>query len=192
MEGLQFDEALTAARQGDEQGFATIWRAFNPPLLRYLRGMGAIEEREDLASQTWLEAVRRLEHFTGDESGFRSWLFTIARHRLIDMRRTQARRPEKLSAEPVELEGNGDDPGSLAETRWSTEQALALIGSLPPGQAEVVLLRVVAGLSNAEVAEIMGKREGTVRVLGHRALKKLAKRVDGAVGIAPRSGRVTR
>jgi RNA polymerase sigma-70 factor (ECF subfamily) len=71
-----------------------------------------------------------------------------------------------------------DDPASAALEAISSRAAVALIATLPPDQAEVVLLRVVAGLEVAEVAAITGKRPGHVRVLAHRALRRLAARLD--------------
>jgi RNA polymerase sigma-70 factor, ECF subfamily len=168
-----FADALADALRGDERGFSQLWRSFNPPLLRYLRGTAGIELAEDVAAQTWLEVVRTLDHFDGDDRGFRSWLFTIARHRLVDARRAAIRKPESVTAELADRPTSQAGPAELAESDWSTADALALIGSLAPDQAEVVLLRVVGGLTTGEVADVMGKSEGAVRVLAHRGLKRL-------------------
>jgi RNA polymerase sigma-70 factor, ECF subfamily len=168
------DELLVAAKAGDEQSFATIWRELNPAVLRYLRVLvpGAAE---DYAAEVWLEVVRGLGRFTGDEAGFRAWVFTIARHRGLDWRRHAARQPTApLPSETLADRPAADDPAAAALEALATERALALIARLPPDQAEVVLLRVVAGLDVARVAGIVGKRPGTVRVLGHRGLRRLA------------------
>jgi RNA polymerase sigma-70 factor (ECF subfamily) len=167
-------EEIAAAARGDERAFAVIWRTLQPVLLRYLRVV-APDSADDLASETWLEVVRGLPKFRGDDAGFRSWLFTIARHRAIDLRRQQARRP----VQPVPLEllpelGAPDDPEAAAIDTLSTEAALAMIARLPAEQAEVVVLRAVAGLDVAQVAAVVGKRPGTVRVLAHRGLRRLA------------------
>ncbi|MEU4564705.1 RNA polymerase sigma factor [Actinoplanes sp. NPDC023936] len=89
-------DALTAARAGDEQGFAVLWRALNPAVLRYLR-LIAGDAAEDVASETWLQAARDLDRFTGDPAAFRAWLFRIARHRGIDEQRRAGRRREDPS-----------------------------------------------------------------------------------------------
>ncbi len=86
------DEALALARQGDEAGFLQLWRGLQPRLLRYLRVLGC-PDPDDVASETWLQAVRDLHTFTGGESDIRGWLFTIGRHRAIDAARTMTRRP---------------------------------------------------------------------------------------------------
>lgn len=177
-------QAIQAAAGGDEQAFATVWRALQPALLRYLRVV-APDWADDLASETWLEVVRGLAAFSGDEGGFRSWVFTIARHRAIDWRRRQARRPvEPVPAELLPDLGAPDDPAADALEALSTEAALAMIARLPPDQAEVVLLRAVAGLDVAQVAAVVGRRPGTVRVLAHRGLRRLATMVPSPRGAA--------
>ena len=72
----------------------------------------------------------------------------------------------------------GEDPGDAAVATIATEAALALVASLPPDQAEAVALRAIAGLDVAQVAAIMQKRPGTVRVLAHRGLRELARRLS--------------
>jgi RNA polymerase sigma-70 factor, ECF subfamily len=151
-----------------------LWRELHPPLRRYL-GLVSPRWADDLASETWHDVVRDLRRFRGDEAGFRAWLFTIARHRALDWARREASRP----ATPVpvdDLVGRRapDDTAGAALEAVSTAEALALLARLPPDQAEVVALRVIAGLDVAHVAEITGRRPGTVRVLAHRGLRRLA------------------
>jgi RNA polymerase sigma-70 factor, ECF subfamily len=172
-----FAAVLAAAVGGDEQAFAGLWRDLHPAVLRYLRVV-APGAAEDVASETWLEVVRGLGRFTGDEAGFRSWVFIIARHRALDDRRRRARRwtvplPDELAAGWQAA----DDPADQVVEGLSTRAALAVIAQLPRDQAEVVLLRVVAGLGVEQVAGIVGKRPGAVRVLAHRGLRRLAERL---------------
>jgi RNA polymerase sigma-70 factor, ECF subfamily len=180
MIGPLFPELLAAAQGGDEQAFAMLWRDLQPAVLRYFRVVAA-EAAEDLAADTWVSVIRRLGRFRGDERALRAWVFTVARHRAIDWRRQAARRP--TSSVPVELlaeHSAPDDPVAQMLEGQSTRAALALVAELPPDQAEVVALRVLGGLEVAEVARIVGKRPGAVRVLAHRGLRRLAKRVEVA------------
>lgn len=175
---------IEAAASGDEQAFAVVWRALQPGLLRYLRVV-APDSADDLASETWLEVVRGLRKFTGDDGRFRAWLFTIARHRAIDLRRRNARRPvEPVPPDLLPELGAPDDPAATVIETLSTEAALAMIAKLPPDQAEVVMLRAVAGLDVAQVAAVVGKRPGTVRVLSHRGLHRLAGMFPAPKGIS--------
>ena len=178
MIGPSFEAVLAAAAHGDELAFRALWRDLQPTLLRYLNAY-APGSGEDLASETWLRIVKGLAHFTGDERAFRAWVFTVARHRAVDRWRRGTHRHD----EPVPLDAlthlpAADDPATTAVDTISTAAAVALIATLPPDQAEVVLLRVIAGLEVAEVAAITGKRPGNVRVLTHRALQRLAERLD--------------
>jgi RNA polymerase sigma-70 factor (ECF subfamily) len=131
---------------------------------------------EDVAAETWLQVVRDLPSFIGTADGFRAWLFTVARNRAIDAARAAAARPADLVAD-IEATGRmqaARSAESEAMDQISTERALALVASLPPEQAEMVALRVVAGLDVATVADIVGKSPGAVRVSVHRGLRALS------------------
>ena len=174
--GCDFAQAIDAARQGDERALAALWRELQPALLRYLRAVdpGAAE---DIASDTWVEVTRRLDRFSGGEREFRGWLFTIARHRLIDARRRAARHRTAPVAWLPDRPGL-DDPAADVLVDLSTRASLRLVSELPPEQAEAVRLRVMAGLDTDQVAAIMGKQPGNVRVLSHRGLRNLARRLS--------------
>lgn len=166
--------ALQRAVNGDETGFAVLWRALQPPVLRYLRVVCG-DAAEDVASETWLQAARDLSSFTGDVTAFRVWLFRIARHRGIDDRRRAWRRREEASGtvEPATGEAVRDVVHDVVE-RSGTEWALDVISSLPADQAEAVMLRAVVGLDVAGTAAVLGKRPGAVRIAAMRGLRRLA------------------
>jgi len=169
-----FQERLAAAKEGDESAFVELFRSVQPALLRYLSTIGG-PLAEDVAGETWVSVVRGLDRFSGDESGWRAWVFTIARARLVDAQRRLSRMPDTVDAQEV-LESRPDDvdvPAHVEEI-FSTEAALALIGTLPTEQAEAVLLRHVAGLDVARTAEVLDKRPGAVRVAAHRGLRRLS------------------
>lgn len=180
MIGPSFPQVLVGAQGGDEQSFETLWRDLHPRLLRYLQVM-APAAAEDLAADTWIRVTRKLSWFVGDEPGFRAWVFTAARHRAIDWhRRTNRQRIELFPVELADHWAAADDPATEALEGWSTRTALALIAELPRAQAEVVALRVLDGLSVAEVAYITGNNPNAVRVLSHRGLRRLARRLQMA------------
>ncbi len=164
------------ARQGDETGFAVLWRALHPPLLRYLTVSGN-PAPEDVAGETWLQVVRDLDRFAGGVQEFRGWLFTVARHRAVDAGRATAARPAVPVADP-EATGADHPVAPSAEQHVveqdATSRALDLVRTLPAAQAEMVMLRVVAGLDVQQVAALVGKQPGAVRVAVHRALRTLS------------------
>jgi RNA polymerase sigma-70 factor, ECF subfamily len=173
-----FADVLVAAQRGEEWAVGVLWRRFQPPLLRYLRGVCG-EFAEDAASETWLSVGDALPRFRGDEQGFRAWLFTLGRRRAIDHARRAARHAMPVDRIP---EGPGED---AVHDELARSEALAVtlsyLSALPLEQREVVLLRTVGGFDVDEVASIMDKRAGTVRVIHHRALKHLAKAVARGV-----------
>jgi RNA polymerase sigma-70 factor, ECF subfamily len=154
--------------------FSVLWRDANPVLLRYLRVI-APAAAEDIAADTWVQVVRGLAAFRGDEAAWRAWLFTIARHRAIDEGRRRSRRPVVSGPELADVAEPGTpDPADLVLEKLSTQAAVALIATLPRLQAEVILLRVVAGLDTPAVARLVGRSPGAVRVAAHRGLRQLA------------------
>jgi RNA polymerase sigma-70 factor, ECF subfamily len=170
-----FDLLLAAAQAGREWALTSLFSRLNPPLLRYLRARQPAAA-EDLAAEVWLAVAAKLSDFRGGEPAFRAWLFTIATRRMIDDRRRTGRR--RTEAVPDDLFVNRpalDDPCQEVVDRLSAQAAVdRLVAALSPQQAEVVLLRVVAGLDAAQVADMMGRSTGWVRVTQHRALRRLA------------------
>ena len=171
---------MAAAQCGSEQAFSVLWRDVNPALLRYLRVVAA-EHAEDVAAETWVQVVRGLPRFTGDETAWRAWLFTTARRRLLDQVRLRKRHPSEPLDEisPMDIPRTADAE-QVALDNMATESAMALLSRLPEQQAEVIFLRIVAGLDTEAVAEILGRSPGAVRVAAHRGLKKLATLLSGA------------
>ncbi|MTK04071.1 RNA polymerase sigma factor [Micromonospora sp. CP22] len=172
----ELDQQVEAARRGDEDAFRHLYRNLQPGLLRYLTALvGA--DAEDVASETWLQVARDLPSFTGGE--FRAWAVTIARNRAMDHLRRQRRRP--ALAVPVqelsELAGDSDTAERAGES-MGTEAALAMIASLPPREAEAVLLRTVIGLDAETAGRVLGRRAGAVRTAAHRGLRRLARLLD--------------
>ena len=185
-----FEETLEAAQRGDEDGFRTLFRSVQPGLLRYL-GVLAGPSAEDIAADTWISVVRNLGRFTGDESGFGAWVFTIARARFRDEQRRAHRRPASVAGDQLlAVRAGGPDPADQAEEAVGTAAALTLIATLPREQAEVVLLRHVVGFDVAQTAQILGKRRGAVRTASHRGLTRLRTALAG-VPASPAGVRVT-
>jgi RNA polymerase sigma-70 factor (ECF subfamily) len=176
-ESDDFEEVLAAAQTGAAWAVAALYERHQHSVLRYLSAR-VPRDAEDLASQVWLEAARGIGRFEGGETGFRCWLFVIARRRAANERRRLARaRTVADGAVLAELPAR-DDPEVEAISRLAGADAARLLPSL---QAEIVLLRLVAGLSVSDTAALVNKKPGTVRVLQHRALRTLAKRLDRRV-----------
>jgi RNA polymerase sigma-70 factor, ECF subfamily len=173
IETNDLDWALARARAGDEVGFLALWRSLHPRLLRYLRVVGC-DDPDDVGSETWLQVVRDLHRFDGDEEEFRRWLFSVGRHRAIDAARARSRRRASPVAEGLEAVSDGQTVEDQVLDGLSVRRAIAMLASLSADQAEAVALRVIAGLDTTAVAQILGKSPGAVRVALHRGLRALA------------------
>jgi RNA polymerase sigma-70 factor (ECF subfamily) len=171
--GADFGWVLADAQAGDELAFARLYRDLNPPLLRYLSLGG--ELAEEVAAETWATVVRGLARFKGDETAWRAWVFTTARRRAVDAGRKRTRENSLGWRASTWAADMTPDCAQEVVDAATTEDALRLIRTLPSTQAEVVLLRVVADLPVAQVAEILGRSPGAVRVACHRGLENLAR-----------------
>lgn len=174
--GSDFPAVLDAARTGAEWALAAIYRDLQPRLLRYL-ALHEPTSADDLASEVWIGVAQSLRRFSGDEGDFHAWIFTIARRRMLDLRRkVERRRAVSVPPDVLAALGATGDAEEEAVNRIEADRTISRLTALSPDQADVLLLRVVAGLTVSEVAEILAKRQGTVRVLQHRALRGLAQR----------------
>ncbi|HET9691612.1 MAG TPA: sigma-70 family RNA polymerase sigma factor [Acidimicrobiales bacterium] len=179
------DATVRAAVRGSAEAVTALYRWLTPGLVRYLEAQ-APGHGDDLAAETWISAGRTLAGFDGDADAFRGWLFTAARRQLVAHWRRRAARPKEVAdlgslghaADRAELPEE-----SVVEAMASAEAVAVITRSLPPDQAEVLLLRVVAGLDAAQVGEVLGKRPGTVRVVQHRALQRLKEVLDGTAAL---------
>jgi RNA polymerase sigma factor (sigma-70 family) len=168
---------LAAARRGDDPAWAKLYGLLAGPLLGYLRGQGA-DDPEDLVGEVFLDVVRGLSRFAGDEAGFRAWVFTIAHRRLTDQRRARGRRPvEPVDAAVLEaaMPTASLEPDVMA--RLTTDEVVSLLQVLTDDQREVLLLRLVGGLSTAEVAEVTARDPEAVKGLAKRGLAQLRRRL---------------
>ena len=192
--GGGLDQAVRRAQAGDSGAFRRLYRDLQPRLLRYLHALAG-QDAEDIASETWLQVTRDLAGFSGTYDGFRGWVATIARHRALDHRRRTSRRPalpvpaEDLASWPAT--GQTADTAARALDAVATENAIALIATLPPDQAEAVLLRAVLGLDATTAGHVLGKRPGAIRTAASRGLRTLHRKLDQATTEPPITGPVT-
>ena len=171
--------AVADAQRGSPDAFRALYRDTQPRLLRYLHALVG-QDAEDVAAETWLQVTRDLPGFAGDDDHFRGWTATIARHRALDHLRRAARRPPQVAVPAEDLAGwpAADDTAQHAIDAVATDAALALIATLPPDQAEAVLLRAVLGLDAHTAGQVLGKRPGAVRTAAYRGLRTLARQLE--------------
>ncbi|MGH2640492.1 MAG: ATP-binding protein [Actinomycetota bacterium] len=154
LRGERFETVMTAATTGVEWAIGLLYREFHPAVLRYLRARGA-RAPEAAAEQVWIQVAQGLQDFSGDELGFRRWLFDLARSSLEAGDRV---------VDPIELE---------ERTREPMSDALSKVAALPSDHADVLLLRALGHLDVNDVASLTGQDTGAVRLLEMDALRLL-------------------
>ncbi len=175
--GERFEHVLGCARNGEPWALEALYQDLSPAVAGYLRLQGA-EDPEGVTSETFLSVMKSLSRFSGDEHAFRSWVFSIGHRRLIDERRSRARRIQTV---PIEEAGEAAPPdagrGPSVEDQvlgsMGSERLIGLCNRLSADQRDVVLLRLMADMSVAEVAHALGKRQGAVKAAQKRGLEAL-------------------
>ena len=166
------------ARLGDETAWETIYRNAYPRMLAYARRrLFDIDEARDAVSETMVRAVGKIDRFTWSGAGFDAWLFGILRHVVLDAQRAAGRRTPRETTDQVAP----DDPLADVVHGEEVETVRAAFARLDPRDQELLELRVVAELSAEEVAAVLGKRAGAVRMAQSRALARLRTLMDEEV-----------
>jgi len=176
--GADVDRAAVAAAKRHPQRFAVLYRKYLPQVYSFaFYELGNHHDAEDVTERVFLSALSALPRFEdrGEESStFRVWLFRIARNAIRNQRRALARRREAPAAlaehVPSEI-----DPDRLALLNEEHAQAWKAVARLPADRRRAVILRFVEEMSTAEIAAVMERSEGAVRVLIHRALRSVAR-----------------
>jgi len=168
---------VEAAQAGSVSAFERLYRAMAAQVVSYLR-WHRVSDPDGLTNDVFAQVHRKISTFQGDEQGFRSWVFTIAHHRMIDDRRRSQRQPFVAGEVEVEDHRAMGDVEDDAFAVLGSDRVRELLNVLSPDQKAVVLLRVVADLSVEEVAGILGKREGAIKALQHRAMGALRRHLS--------------
>lgn len=173
--GTSFTGVLEAARGGAEWAWTTLYRGLAPVVLGYLRAQGS-RDPEDLTGDVFLQVVKSLSGFQGNESEFRSWVFVIAHRKLIDERRYHGRRPvHAAETEVLETRGESGNAEEEALNNLGTDEIAGVMENLSPDQRDVLLLRILGDMKVDEVAHAIGKSPSAVQALQKRGLLRLQK-----------------
>ena len=173
--GESFQTVLSAAQVDAPWAYERLYRSLSPSVCGYLRIRGA-SDPEDLTSEVFLGAFRGIASFSGDEDQFRSWVFTIAHRRLTDERRARGCRPPLADGELPDSAGGDVEEEALR--RLSAERVRSLCAGLAPDQGDVLLLRLVSGLTVEAIADVLDKTPGAVKALQRRGICALRRQLE--------------
>jgi RNA polymerase sigma-70 factor (ECF subfamily) len=188
-----FEDAVQAARRGDDDAFRMLYHTLTPHLLRYAAVIVG-QDAEDVVAEVWLQLARDMLRFDGDgpalrRFALRRFALTVTRNRSRDLVRRSRRRVAEVSGPWSELpERHGTSGYGVADAavvvgeRLSTQEALTMVARLPQPQAEAVMLRVILDLDTRSTARILGKRPGAVAMALSRGLRRLAQWVERPAG----------
>jgi RNA polymerase sigma-70 factor (ECF subfamily) len=172
------DDVLAA--QANRAAFATLYRRYLDPVYGYsFYLLGDHHDAEDATERTFLAALGAIDRYRDEGSTFRSWLFRIAHNQLANALRARSRH-RTASLDAVLEPAATDDPARLAGTADDARRLRAAVASLSDDRRQVVILRFVDGLTAREIGDVLGRSEGAVRVLQHRALRELAALLERA------------
>ena len=170
------DAVITAAKSGDEGAWRELYAALGGRLVGWLRSQPTLDsalDAEDLASETWLTAARRVNEFNGSTDDFAGWIFVIARNLALNTGRRSIRRattPTPLDPREFVTEQTTSDEGAEVDSREWIRQLLDCLSSR---ERDVVACIDVAGLDVATTSRVLGIGRSAVRVAHHRAMKRL-------------------
>ncbi|NIA14513.1 MAG: sigma-70 family RNA polymerase sigma factor [Nitrospiraceae bacterium] len=168
MDIQELDIALKKARKGDRDGLAILYEHFYPKILKYLHYRVGAHVAEDLTADVFL---RMLNAINSQKGSFTAWLYTIARNVATDhFRSAKTRRETRLNDDTASNLAAEEEPTDLDDAHHDIEMA---IGKLTDDQRELITLKFIQGLSNAEIGEIMDRKQEAVRGLQFRALSAL-------------------
>ena len=167
-----FDPVLSRARVGSPEAFTALYEDLARPVAAYVRARG-VPDVDDVTSEVFLAVFTGLARFTGTQEQFRSWVFTIAHRRVVDVWRRGSR---TVAAVPYEADTDVRTSASAeadALDGLGEEWVMEMLGHLTDDQREVLVLRIVGDLTVEQVGAVVGRRPGAVKALQRRGLATL-------------------
>lgn len=169
------EEQLAALGRDHRSAFSALYETYADRVYRYLLSRTSSQaEAEELTSRTFLNAFANLDRYRARGRGFSSWLMAIAHNLLVNWYRDRGRRPPTAPLdEALDTPADAPGPESSLERTESIRQVRAAVEGLAPDRQQLIALKYVDGLSNAQIGRIMGRTEGAVKSLHHRTLRQL-------------------
>jgi RNA polymerase sigma-70 factor (ECF subfamily) len=175
-------ELVLRARAGEAEAFGALYDRYVELIYRYIYyRVGSHALAEDLTSETFLRALRRMSVFTWQGKDFGAWLVTIARNLVLDHFKSSRHRLEVCTPELADNDRWEEGPERAVLDSFTHRALFSAVRKLGSEQQECVVLRFLHGLSVAETAKVMGKNTGAIKALQHRATRSLARIVPADI-----------
>jgi RNA polymerase sigma-70 factor (ECF subfamily) len=173
-------QLVTRAQEGDGEAFGQLYDRYVDTVFRYI--YYRVNDRataEDFTSETFLRALRRISAISYQGRDIGAWFITIARNIVLDHVKSARHRLETTTPEVVERSDTDPGPEAAVLSSLTSQRLLAAVAKLGDDQRDCIVLRFIQGMSVSETAQIMGKNDGAIKALQHRAIRKLADLVRG-------------
>ena len=174
-DGVDVWELVRRAQEGDAEAFGELYDHYVTMVHRYVyHRVGDRATAEDVTSETFVRALRRIDSLSFQGRDVGAWLVTIARNIIYDHVKSSRYRLEVATADMRDADRATDGPEDAVVQHLTNRELLACVQQLGSEQQECIVLRFIHGLSVSETAEIMGKKDGAIKALQHRAVRRLA------------------
>lgn len=173
-QGFNESEILSLASQGDQEAFGMLYEHFVGRIYNYVYyRTGNTRDAEDLTARVFYRALRHIQNYTDRGLPFTAWLYRIAHNLVANWHRDNSRRREIPIEDVLLVRPHGEHPENALLQNEEKDHLLDIIRSLPADRQQLLILKFVEHLSNAEIGEIMGRTEGAIKSLYHRTLLSL-------------------
>jgi RNA polymerase sigma-70 factor (TIGR02952 family) len=174
-DGVDVWALVRRAQEGDAESFGLLYDHYVTMVYRYVyHRVGDRATAEDVTSETFVRALRRIDSLSFQGRDVGAWLVTIARNIVLDHVKSSRYRLEVATADMRDADRATDGPEDAVIAHLTNQQLLECVRQLGSEQQECIVLRFLHGLSVAETAAIMGKKDGAIKALQHRAVRRLA------------------
>ena len=175
------DEVLAELAKTDRQAFGVLYERHVRRIYNYVYyRTGSAADAEDLTARTFYQALSNVQRYRAQGVPFSAWLFRIAHNLVANWHRDSGRHRALPLDGLVELQDPDDDPPRLAEDSEERHELRSVIARLPADRQQLLILKFVEQMPNAEIAAVMGRTEGAVKALLHRTIGSLKTQLDAA------------
>ena len=189
MPELSDEIALKLAAQGDQEAFGFLYERYVSRIYSYIYyRTGNQHDAEDLTARVFFRALRHVENYKDRGLPLSAWLYRIAHNLVANWHRDNSRRKEIPLDEIILVRHSGDLPEAVLIENEEIENLLKVIHRLPADRQQLIILKFVEHLSNAEIGQVMGRSEGAVKSLYHRTLLSLRDDFDLILSSSPNYG----